>query len=394
MEKKILFPPNFLWGSATSAHQVEGDTSNDWIEWEKKGGSKHLSGKACNHWDLRQFEEDVERMQILCLNAYRMSIEWSRVMPKPGIIDQRVLDQYRQMLTILRQAGISTMVTLHHYTNPIWFVKKGHWANASLEPFYVYVDAVTKALANNVDYWNTFNEPFILVSMGYLAGRWPPGKKTRGVSAFHLRSNLRNRFVESHNEVYKIVKRNTERPVGLVHNFTSFEAAHDRAIERAIAWLQDKIANHWIVEHTKNDFLGVNFYQRQLFSGLCPLPVSGLGKRVSDDGREINPQSLTRVLRGLGRYNLPIYITENGVADANDRLREGFIRDHIKAFQLAMRAGVDVRGYFHWSLLDNFEWDEGYTKRFGLIEVNFETQERRIRPSAYIYRDIIRATDS
>jgi beta-glucosidase len=390
VEKRVVFPPNFLWGTATAAHQVEGDTCNDWTEWEKKGGSKHLSGKACNNWNFKQFQEDVERMKVLGLNAYRMGIEWSRVMPKPGVIEQGVLNQYRQMLTILQQAGISTMVTLHHFTNPTWFMKSGDWTKASLEPFYAYVDATTKDLADNVDYWNTFNEPLIMVRMGYRTGQWPPGKKARIISVFHLRKRL----AEAHNEVYKIVKRNTGRPVGLVHNFTSYETAHGWLIERAMAGLQDRIANRWIIEHTKNDFLGVNFYFHQVFNGFRPLPASGLGKRVSDFGWEISPQSLTRVLLGLRRYNLPIYITENGVADAKDTLRADFIRDHVQAFRLAMRAGVDVRGYFYWSLLDNFEWAEGYTKRFGLIEVNFETQERRIRPSAYVYRDIIGATNS
>ncbi len=391
MEKRVVFPPNllvpdFLWGTATSAHQVEGGTFNDWTEWEEKGRSKDLSGNACNHWNLKQFKEDVERMQVLGLNAYRMSLEWSRIMPEPGIINPAVLDQYRQMLMILQQAGISTMVTLHHFTNPVWFVERGNWSKASLEPFYTYVDAATKALAGSVDYWNTFNEPIVLILMGYLMGQWPPGKKGRIVSAFRLRK----RFSEAHNEAYKIVKKNTGRPVGLVHSFASFEAVHGWAVERAIAGFVDGIANCWIVDHTENDFLGVNFYFRQLFSGLRPLPTSGLGKRVSDFGWEINPESLTKVLLSLKKYNLPIFITENGVADANDSLRADFIWDHIQALQVAMRAGVDVRGYFHWSLLDNFEWAEGYTKRFGLIEVDFKTQKRRPRPSAYVYRDIIR----
>ncbi len=390
MEKKIAFPPNFLWGSATSAHQVEGNTLNDWIEWEKKGKSKHLSGRACNHWDIKQFRDDVERMKILGLNAYRMGIEWSRVMPKPGIIEQGVLNQYRQMLTILQQAGISAMATLHHFTNPIWFVKNGDWAKASLEPFYGYVEATTKALADKVDYWNTFNETDGLVLMGFLKGQWPPGKKARIISAFRLRKRL----AEAHNEVYKIIKRNTGRPTGLVHNFISFEAAHDKVIERTIAELLDKIANRWIIEHTKNDFLGVNFYQRVVFNTLRPWRISGPGERVSDFGWEISPESLTRILLRLKRYDLPIYITENGVADANDKFRADFIREHIQAFRLAMQGGADVRGYFYWSLLDNFEWAEGYTKRFGLIEVNFETQERMFRPSAYIYRDIIKTMDS
>jgi len=391
MKKKII-PSNFLWGSATSAHQVEGGTLNDWTKWEQKGGSKHLSGKACNHWNFQQFKEDVERMQILGLNAYRMSLEWSRIMPEPKVIDQAVLDQYRQMLMTLQLAGIHTMVTLHHFTNPIWFVEMGNWSKASLAPFYTYVDAVTKALAEDVDYWNTLNEPLILVFMGYIIGQWPPGKREESVSFSNYYLHLRERFVEAHDEAYKIVKENTGRPVGLVHNFTSFEAAHDRAIELAIAEKRDQVDNRWIIEHTRNDFLGVNFYMRQLFDDLRLLPISGFGKRVSDFGWEINPQSLTKVLLGLKQYNLPIYITENGVADAADHLRADFIRDHIQALQLAMQAGVDVRGYFHWSLLDNFEWSEGYTKRFGLVEVNFETQERIIRPSAYVYRDIIQAS--
>ncbi|MFH1424001.1 MAG: family 1 glycosylhydrolase [Candidatus Nealsonbacteria bacterium] len=390
MKKNATFPQGFLWGSATSSHQVEGGTLNDWTLWEMMGRAKNLSGKACDHWNLQQFKEDVERMQVLGLNAYRMSIEWSRIMPKPWVINQAVLDQYRQMLVILRQAGISTMVTLHHFTNPIWFVEQGDWIKAPLEPFYSYVDAATRALADYVDYWNTFNESLVMVYMGYLTGQWPPGKKGRIIAAAHLRK----RFAEVHNEVYRIVKRNTGRPVGLVHNFTSYETAHNRWIERTIAGLQDRIFNRWIVEHTKNDFIGVNFYFHQVFDGFRPAPAARPGNKVSDFGWEIIPQSLTRVLLGLKKYNLPIYVTESGVADAKDTLRADFIKDHVQALRLARRAGVDVRGYFYWSLLDNFEWAEGFTKRFGLIEVNFETQERRIRPSAYAYRDIIKATNS
>ncbi len=376
----------FLWGTATASHQVEGGNRNDWTEWEARGGSKDLSGKACNHWDIEQFRKDVETMKELGLNAYRMGIEWSRVMPEKGIIDIEALEHYRQMVAMLREAGITTMVTLHHFTNPVWFVREGGWLKASLTSFYEYVSATVSYLADYIDYWNTFNEPLVPILTGYLMGIWPPGKRGRILAAIRLRK----RIVKAHNVCYSVIKTQTDRPVGIVHNIVSFEAKHGWWVERAMAKILDNITNQWILRHTRNDFMGVNFYMRLLFSGLRPLSLAGLKERVSDFGWEIVPESLTKVLLEVKQYGLPIYITENGVADAQDTLRANFIQDHVEAFRQAMKQGADVRGYFHWSLLDNFEWAEGFGMRFGLIEVDFETQERRIRPSAYVYRDIIR----
>lgn len=383
---QIIFPPGFLWGVATSAHQVEGGNLNDWREWEVQGGSKNLSGKAANHWDLAQFQKDVDLMRLLGINVYRLSIEWSRVMPQTGVIDFEALEHYRQMLKILKAANIQVMVTLHHFTNPIWFVEKGGWLSGPIDEFYVYVKNVTLYLASDVDYWATINEPLVMANMGWLVGEWPPGKKGDVLSYLRLQRKL----ASVHNKTYQIVKRNTGRPAGIVIQYTSFETAHNLAIERLLAWVADKIINRWLLERAQNDFIGVNFYMRRIFSGLRLLPESGFGAKVSDFGWEINPESLTKVLLGLKRYNLPIIVTENGVADAKDTLRPDFVRDHIAAVGRAIQQGADVRGYIHWSFVDNFEWAKGYSMPFGLVEVDFETQERRLRPSFFTYQEIIK----
>lgn len=388
MAGQIVFPSGFLWGAATSAHQVEGGNDNDWTEWEKRGGSKNLSGKAANHWDLVQFQKDVELMRVLGLKIYRLSIEWSRVMPKPGLNYLEVLEHYRQMLKMLKAANIKAMVTLHHFTNPVWFAEQGGWLAGPISQFYDYVHVATLYLAADVDYWVTINEPLVMAYQGWLVGEWPPGKKGDVLSYLRLQRKL----TEAHNTAYKIVKRNTGKPTGIVHQYASFETAHNLVAERFLAWVADRIVNRWLLEHTRNDFIGINFYMRRIFSGFRLLPESGVNAKVSDFGWEINPKSLTRVLLGLKRYNLPIFITENGVADAKDSLRPDFIRDYIAAVWRAIQGGVDVKGYIHWSLIDNFEWSQGYTKKFGLVGVDFETQARRVRSSFSVYQKIIRDT--
>ncbi|MCX6791087.1 MAG: family 1 glycosylhydrolase, partial [Candidatus Gribaldobacteria bacterium] len=176
---KRVFPEGFLWGVATAAHQVEGDNYNDFSEWEKMGRCKDISGSACNHWDLEQFKKDIDLLQKLGSNAYRMSIEWSRIMPRIDVINHSVIEHYRKMLSILKSAAMSPKVTLHHFTNPVWFGNIGGWDCGSLNPFYKYVDEATNALADQVDYWCTINEPLIFIACAYIAGIRPPGEKGR-----------------------------------------------------------------------------------------------------------------------------------------------------------------------------------------------------------------------
>lgn len=384
------FPEGFLWGAATAAHQVEGGNYNDWSEWEIDGHTRDMSGRACGHWDTERFIEDIAWLKLLGLNAYRMSIEWSRVMPRPGEIDAGALRKYGRMLRILKDEGFVTMVTLHHFTNPVWFARSGGWESARTSDFIDYVSAAVLVLDDVVDLWCIFNEPMALAIMGWVVGDWPPGVRRSLLRCWRV---LR-RVVRTHNDAYALMKRITGKPVGIAHSMLCYQPASGRLRDRMFTRLLDHFGNQWFLRKTRNDFIGVNYYMRERWrvSRLFPPKLARLDpeRDVSDFGWEIYPEGLRQVLNSLQEYGLPVYVTENGVADAADVRRAGFIRDHIAAMHGAMEDGTDVRGYFHWSLLDNFEWAEGYSKRFGLIGVDFRTGKRTVRPSAGIYKRIAR----
>ncbi|MEY4744736.1 MAG: hypothetical protein RL272_681 [Candidatus Parcubacteria bacterium] len=385
------FPGGFLWGTATAAHQVEGGNQNDWTAWEEAGGSKDRSGRACDHWDIDRFRSDVALMKDLGMNAYRLSVEWSRVMPRPGEIDRAALGRYRLMLEILKAEGLTVMVTLHHFTNPCWFVAQGGWERASYVPFLAYVRAVADALGDRVDLWATFNEPIGYAILGWVVGIWPPGRKHSLLGAFRVA----RRMASAHDDTYRLLKAATSAPVGVVHSMIRYEPFTRSATDRLLSWIANYGGNLWFLRATVNDFIGMNYYMRERLHvpSVIPFRVRRADPEhaTSDFGWEIYPKGIHDLLLSLRRFRVPVYVTENGLADAADSRRADFIREHLRWVRRAMDAGVDVRGYFHWSLVDNFEWAEGYTKKFGLVEVDFSTQERRPRPSAYAYRDIARA---
>jgi len=385
-----VFPAGFLWGTATAAHQVEGFMNNDWTVWEEAGKSKDRSGRACDHWNFERFRQDVALMKSLHLNAYRLSIEWSRIMPGPNEVDLAAIAKYRAMLELLKVEGFTVMATLHHFTNPTWFALGGGWKSASLVPFLRYVEIAGKAFGDLVDFWTTFNEPMGYIYLGWLAGLWPPGKKRQLFAS----ARVAYRMTRAHNAAYRILRRvSPDTPVGLVHALICYEAPTNGLADRALAAAADFIGNQWFLGKTQNDFIGVNYYMHRRFSlaSFVPPRIINLVSekpRLTDFGWEVYPKGIYRVLKSLQRYGVPLYVTENGVADEKDALRADFIREHLEWTHRAIADGVDVRGYFHWSLLDNFEWAEGFSKRFGLFEVDFQTQERRLRPSALVYRDI------
>jgi len=386
------FPNDFLWGISTSAHQVEGGNENDWTEWEKNGRSKDFSGEACNHWNLDQFKKDLELAKKIGVNAYRLSLEWSRIMPQPYVINQEALEHYKEMLRHIRLAGMKTMVTLHHFTNPVWFAKMGGWLSAPLDPFFVYIKACGAALNPYVDLWLTFNEPNVYAGCGWIIGKWPPGKKGLIPVAWYVTG----RMIKAHNQIYRIIKGCSRSPVGIVYNLTCFTSRN--IFEKALNWLASYFANQeWWLNFVKVDFLGVDYYFRQQLelSFLPPfIKISPPTGPISDFGWEVYPEGIYQILHSLRKLNLPIYITENGIADAKDQLRGDFIESHLKQVFRAINKGFPVKGYFYWSLIDNFEWEEGYSKKFGLIEVDRATGARRLRQSAKVYEKIIKGNES
>ena len=376
MERKLEFPQGFLWGSATSAYQVEGGLENsDWSE-------KFPADLACDHY--HRYKEDFEILQKLKQNAYRFSLEWSRLEPEEGKFDEKEIEHYRQYLQALRLRGIRVMVTLHHFSNPLWLAKLGGWANRKVVFYFSrFSERVFKEYKDLVDYWVTINEPAIYASLSYLEARWPPQKRNPVL----FLSVIKNQIL-AHQKVYEIFHRTkTNVLVGIVENIAFIEPFSDNFLDKLSVSLS-RYFIYFILRKVRRhlDFIGLNYYFHRKIQ--FPFYQKNENKIISDLGWEIYPQGIYYVLKDLSKYNLPIYITENGLADKEDKLRKDFMEKHLFWIHQAISEGVDVKGYFHWSLLDNFEWADGFNPRFGLIEINYKTLERKIRASALFYAQI------
>ena len=418
-EFTLHFPPDFRWGTATSAHQVEGNnTNNDWWRWEQEEGHilrGHRSGRACDWWE--RAEEDFDRAAAMHQNAHRLSVEWSRIEPQDGVWDEAALERYRTMVQGLRQRGIEPMVTLHHFTNPLWLADMGGWERGEvvIPRFRRFVRRVVEALGDLVDLWCTLNEMNVYAVQGYLMGVWPPGKQDFGLTMRVLRTMLR-----AHAAAYEAIHQvQPEARVGIAHAMIIFDPANPGSpLDRWAARQQDKLFNQAILDALLRgrlpllgggpflrgvrgtlDWIGLNYYTRRMVAfdrreakALFGRNFIKEGAEQSDGGYgEVYPKGLFRLLRRLSRYGLPLYVTENGLPDADDDQRPRFLITHLRQLWKALQGNIPVYGYYHWSLVDNFEWAEGWTLRFGLIEVDPETQERRMRPSGELYGEICRA---
>ncbi|HEA84381.1 MAG TPA: glycoside hydrolase family 1 protein [Candidatus Wildermuthbacteria bacterium] len=377
MPKVLSFPKGFLWGSATSAFQVEGGIEN--ADWSQFAPAKDAADQ------YRLFEKDFQLLSQLSQSAYRFSIEWSRVEPKEGVFDEREIAHYRKVLKSLREKNITSMVTLHHFTTPLWLADKGGWANGkSVEHFTAFAERMAKEYGDLVDLWVTINEPVNYALLGYLMGRWAPGKKNPLLFFVVLRNMARG-----HNAAFKAIhKVKNDAQVGIVRNVVYIEPFSPMPWDVAVAAIARFFQNRWFLNKVKDslDFIGVNYYfhSRLLFPGI----QVNKNKVVSDLGWEVYPEGIYHVVKEIAEYGLPIYITENGLADAKDRLRAESIKEHLKWLHKAIDEGADVKGYFHWSFIDNIEWERGTKPRFGLVEVDYATQKRTPRPSAFMYKNI------
>ena len=399
----MQFPASFLFGTATAATQIEGGcTTSDWHAFARRPGAiKHgdTPDVACDSW--RRWPEDVALQVSLGMGAYRMSIEWARVEPRPGEIDRVALDEYRKMLGALRDAGIEAMVTLHHFTLPAWLADRGGvLADGFAERLARLARVATDALGDLCRLWITVNEPNILAAHAYLLGVWPPARKSP-----RLAWQAQRRLLDAHDAAYRAIKdsRGDAAQVGVAHHLRAVEPERaGSSRDRAAAGVFRRVFNDSFAsaacKHGTQDFLGINYYSRDVVR-FSPRHAGELfvkrgvpaGAPVSDLGWEIYPEGLGRVVRAWARRSgLPVYVTENGIADARDDKRAGFIVDHLAELARAIGDGVDVRGYFHWSLLDNFEWAEGYEPRFGLVRMDYATGARHPRDSARVYARIAR----
>ena len=384
--------PPFLWGAATSSHQVEGGNHNDWTQWEEAGRlqGRIPSGQACDHY--HRFEEDFQLFRQIGINAYRLSVEWSRIEPQAGQFSALALAHYQRVIAACRAQGMEPVLTLHHFTLPIWFASRGGFLNPDAPALFErFVRRVVEALGDEVRFYVTINEPMIYAVMSYGLGTWPPGHKR----LTEVRKLL-PRLLASHQRAYRAIKESQpDAWVGLAHHMVAFEPYDPRSrLDQANSKVLHYLFNRRFIQQTGStqDFIGLNYYSRQYTRHphfLTPVPAKP-GAQLTDMGWEVYPEGMEMLLRDLKGFAKPILVTENGIA-ADDYRRMQFIADHVQAVGRAQAEGAIVRGYFYWSALDNFEWAEGYRPRFGLISVDYRTQERTLRPSADFYRRIIAA---
>ncbi|HNU76250.1 MAG TPA: family 1 glycosylhydrolase [bacterium] len=385
----MKFPAHFMWGTATAAYQIEGNNSNtDWWYWEnnKKRGQKYpleSSGLACDSYN--RYEEDFDLCKQLNNNAVRISVEWARIEPSEGKFDYREIAHYKKVLSAAKDRGLKTFVTLHHFTNPLWFYKKGGWINIKSPHYFSrYAKECAKEFGALADVYLTINEPQVYALMSYTVGKWPPNKSNLFLSLI-VQLNL----MSAHNEAYKKIKSVGKYTVGLVKQVVWYETFEqkpyfwDSWYAKIVFWLNCDFFLKFIKNNL--DVVGLNYYFTNQIKGLRATHPKGM---VSNLNWWINPDGLKNVLLHLKKYDLPIYITENGLADSQDRLREMFIKNMLTATYEAMQKGSQVKGYFHWSLIDNFEWHEGYWPKFGLVAIDRKTLERKPRKSFYYYAKI------
>lgn len=392
----IKFPKDFFWGAATSAYQVEGqNTNSDWWEWEKKVGLKEPSGEACRHYTL--YKQDFDLARSLNHNAHRLSIEWSRIEPQDGCFSSQAIEHYKDVVHSLRELNIEPVVTLHHFTNPIWFAKLGGWSNEEAVRYFLrYVEKIVEALCFDVKFWVTINEPLVYVYYSYIVGEWPPEEK----SLTKARKVINN-FSLAHIKTYRVIHNIYNKKilprvsVSIAQNVRAFEVYSPSLKNIFAAYLRNKKFNFDFIDKLARakaiDFIGINYYTRESVEarGLrlrnLFLDVSCANQdkfKKNSLGWDIYPEGLYKLLIKLKKYHLPIFILENGICTDNDSERWDFIYEHLKNVHLAIEEGVHILGYIYWSLIDNFEWDKGFGPRFGLIDVNYKTYARTIRESA------------
>jgi beta-glucosidase len=420
MTAERTFPAGFLWGAATSAHQVEGDNTNsNWWAWEQEGGhirNGDVSGIACDHW--RRFDDDFALAAELGHTAQRISVEWARIEPEEGRFDEGALDHYRAVCDAIHRQGMRATVTLHHFTHPLWVARAGGWETARIVDWLArYAERTGRALGDRVDVWWTINEPMVAPIVAYLMGLHPPEVRDLGRALQVARHTLL-----AHGAMYRALKPVVPPgvPVGLVHNMIWFEPFDPSdAAHRAAAESQDRFANEWYLRGLTTgrveppagqgeeipglrdsfDVLGLNYYSRLLVrptgqpGALAHMALRRPGERaefVDEMGWEVYPPGLRNHLVRLAQLGKPLYVTENGHATGDEDARCRYLLTHLGEVHAAIAAGADVRGYFWWSLMDNFEWAEGWSRHFGLIGLEPGTLARRPRPAAYLYRDVIR----
>ena len=407
------FPGGFLWGPATAAHQVEGNnTNNNWWKWEQEGHTHDKSGLACDWWSGR-WEEDFDRAAEAGQNAHRLSVEWSRIQPAPDRWDEAALEQYRSMLRGLRDRNMTAMVTLHHFTDPLWLCEMGGWEEKTVVPlFEKFVRKTVEALKEYCSLWCTINEPNVYALEGYVDRKFPPGR-SNFFRVFRVEANLLRGHAAAYRAIHSI---QPEARVGFAHHHRPMAPRHPwfplDVLERNIHFntinmafpsgiltgvMRTPLGNTRIPEAKgTQDFFGLNYYSMDTVAFDLRQPGELFGHRyypkgsdIAEGGMNANlPEGIFHSIKWARQFNVPILITENGIEDAKDTLRPRYMAGHIHQVWRAVNFNWPVRGYFWWTLVENFEWERGWTQRFGLWELDVETRTCCKRPSADLYAAI------
>jgi beta-glucosidase len=373
------FPDGFVWGTATAAHQVEGGNwNNDWWMWEHDPRSpcQEPSGDACDHW--HRYPEDVRLLAALGFNAYRFSLEWSRIEPEEGEFSRAALDHYRRMCAACHEQGVEPIVTFHHFTTPRWIAARGGWtAPETAERFARFAGRAAAHLGDVVGRACTLNEPNIVATMGYLYGLFPPGVRDP-----ELRRRVNEVLIDAHRKSVAAIRSGPGRvPVGLTLAMSDHQAVPGGEAERDL--YRRDMEDVFLAATRGDDFVGVQCYSRTRFGPGGMLPPED-GVRLTQMGYEFWPEALEATIRRAWEVTrgLPILVTENGIGTGDDGERIEFVARALGGVLTCLADSIDVRGYVYWSLLDNFEWFLGYRPTFGLVAVDRATQVRRPKASA------------
>jgi beta-glucosidase len=373
----MSFPAGFLWGAGTSAHQVEGDNrANDWWVWESdpQSPSAGRSGRACEH--LTRYPEDLDLLAGLGLNAYRFSLEWSRIEPEEGIVSVDALDHYRRVCDAARMRGMEPVITFHHFTTPMWVVKAGGWTTArTAELFARYVRRASAHLEGVFTYAITINEPNVVAAFGFELGFFPPGR--REVAA---KEQAAKTLIAAHHQARAAIRETVPGVrigLGLSMNEWGCQPGCEDHMLAARAAMEDG----YLAATAGDDFVGVQNYTR-LHVGRDGIVGPPHGSRTTQTGFEFRPEALgVTVRRAVEVTGLPVMVSENGIATLDDGERIEYTGRALKSLEECVAGGAEVLGYLHWSALDGFEWVLGYWPKYGLIEVDLDTQVRRPRAS-------------
>lgn len=399
---EMKFPDGFYWGAATASYQVEGGIENtDWAE-AARDGRVPPCGQACDHY--HRYEQDFDIAKELSHTAHRFSIEWARIEPEEGKFDYDAIAHYREVLEALKARNITPFITIWHFTLPLWFSQSGGFERKdSPEIFARYSAFAVEQLGDLCKHFSTMNEPNVFGSNGWLRGSWPPFKRfavtdlvsitnsgrmyeskaSKGFSPVFLYFRVMKNLAKAHNAAYREIKKvSPSTEVSVVKHVIVFDANWNpfNKLKAAIAnYAWTSIFMNRTYKHC--DSIGLNYYFYTQFGDRRQW-------KKTDMDWNFAPERIYDALMMLNRYKKPLFVSEAGLADADDSDRAEYVQRQVAGTWRAIQDGANIRGHLYWSLLDNYEWALGFEKRFGLVEVNYKTLERKIRPSAYVYKKI------